>query len=455
MIILKNTKNTQTVFINKRKDVGLKAAVQYYTKAEADEKFQPKGDYVTPEDIDSIVGSVVDEKVAPFQSEIDELETSKQEVFQVNQPLYFERDNEDLTLNVNLNDYATKEDLENIDISGKQDVLVSGVNIKTINGESILGSGDISISMPTLKYNASTNKFEGDFQAVYSAISSKDSPFSIYLPHNNEVIEATLAFINGTNITAYASITYTGNSMHFAYYIKPDGTYTNAISQFQAQEELTPGDNIDINDDLVISWVAPDVQFVNTIFADNESLKYAIADFKGGYTEKEFPLATTEVAGLMSPEDKAKLDAGSGGGSEITTIILDYNSNSVLKGSYDEVVEALNNKKEVLAYLYYSNIFGKNLLPATNILYPGDIGSTHILFLFHSEEDTSSKTLHKIYEVKLDIGNVVWSTPYLIDYVTQNVYDTKMSEIDNAIDDLQTQVGNVATVLDNINGETI
>lgn len=308
MIILKNTINTQTVFINKRKDVGLKAAVQYYTKAEADEKFQPKGNYVTPEDVDSIVESVVDEKITPIQNEINELETSKQEVFQVNQPLYFERDNEDLTLNVNLDNYATKEDLENIDISGKQDTLVSGVNIKTINGESILGSGDISISMPTLKYNASTDKFEGDFQAVYSAISSKDSPFSIYLPHNNEVIEATLAFINGTNITAYASITYTGNSMHFAYYIKPDGTYTNAISQFQAQEELTPGDNIDINDDLVISWVAPDVQFVNTIFADNESLKYAIADFKGGYTEKEFPLATTEVAGLMSPEDKANLD---------------------------------------------------------------------------------------------------------------------------------------------------
>ena len=32
------------------------------------------------------------------------------------------------------------------DISGKQDKLVSGTNIKTINGESILGSGDISIS---------------------------------------------------------------------------------------------------------------------------------------------------------------------------------------------------------------------------------------------------------------------------------------------------------------------
>ena len=32
------------------------------------------------------------------------------------------------------------------DISGKQDKLVSGTNIKTINGESVLGSGDITIT---------------------------------------------------------------------------------------------------------------------------------------------------------------------------------------------------------------------------------------------------------------------------------------------------------------------
>lgn len=32
------------------------------------------------------------------------------------------------------------------DISGKQDKLISGMNIKTINGESVLGSGDITIS---------------------------------------------------------------------------------------------------------------------------------------------------------------------------------------------------------------------------------------------------------------------------------------------------------------------
>jgi hypothetical protein len=52
-----------------------------------------------------------------------------------------------------LDEYITETELndkgfltEHQDISGKQDTLVSGTNIKTINGESVLGSGDISIS---------------------------------------------------------------------------------------------------------------------------------------------------------------------------------------------------------------------------------------------------------------------------------------------------------------------
>ena len=47
-----------------------------------------------------------------------------------------------------LSDYYTKAEVESLipDISTKQDTLVSGTSIKTINGESILGSGDIVIS---------------------------------------------------------------------------------------------------------------------------------------------------------------------------------------------------------------------------------------------------------------------------------------------------------------------
>ena len=42
---------------------------------------------------------------------------------------------------IDLTEYAKK-----IELDGKQDKLVSGANVKTINGTSILGSGNISIS---------------------------------------------------------------------------------------------------------------------------------------------------------------------------------------------------------------------------------------------------------------------------------------------------------------------
>lgn len=43
------------------------------------------------------------------------------------------------------------------DINGKQDALVSGTNIKTINGESILGSGDITVSVDSDEFATKTD----------------------------------------------------------------------------------------------------------------------------------------------------------------------------------------------------------------------------------------------------------------------------------------------------------
>ena len=39
---------------------------------------------------------------------------------------------------------------------GKQDTLVSGTNIKTVNNQSLLGSGNISFTPPTFTYDNST-----------------------------------------------------------------------------------------------------------------------------------------------------------------------------------------------------------------------------------------------------------------------------------------------------------
>ena len=52
---------------------------------------------------------------------------------------------------VDLSQYLTADEIEELyttyeDLNNKQDILISGTNIKTINGESILGNGDIPIS---------------------------------------------------------------------------------------------------------------------------------------------------------------------------------------------------------------------------------------------------------------------------------------------------------------------
>ena len=39
---------------------------------------------------------------------------------------------------------------------GKQDTLVSGTNIKTVNNQSLLGNGNISFTPPTFTYDSST-----------------------------------------------------------------------------------------------------------------------------------------------------------------------------------------------------------------------------------------------------------------------------------------------------------
>ena len=64
--------------------------------------------------------------------------------------------------NQDLSGYATIEALSN-----KQDTLVSGTNIKTINGESLLGSGDITITSGGIS--------DEDLQEIESKIPTKVS----------------------------------------------------------------------------------------------------------------------------------------------------------------------------------------------------------------------------------------------------------------------------------------
>lgn len=64
MIILKNTKNTQTFYVSKK--CGIESGqlpVGSYTKIEADERSQPKGNYISEEKAEELINTKVTESI--------------------------------------------------------------------------------------------------------------------------------------------------------------------------------------------------------------------------------------------------------------------------------------------------------------------------------------------------------------------------------------------------------
>lgn len=134
MIILKNTKNTQTFYVSKK--CGIETAqlpVGSYTKIEADARFQPKGNYISEdkaveiidEQINSQLDVILEPKLEPIKNNITELETSKMEVFQVNSPMSFNREGEDLHLSIDLSNYALKSDIPSTEDFATKEELAS------------------------------------------------------------------------------------------------------------------------------------------------------------------------------------------------------------------------------------------------------------------------------------------------------------------------------------------
>lgn len=113
----------------------------YYTKEEVDAAIKVETDRATKaeSDINNILNTVkgaAEQALTLSNTQDTKINTLETNVSTINNKL----DNEVLT---KLDDCALKTEIP--DISGKQDTLVSGTNIKTINGVSILGSGNIAI----------------------------------------------------------------------------------------------------------------------------------------------------------------------------------------------------------------------------------------------------------------------------------------------------------------------
>ena len=199
MIILKNTKNTQTFYVSKK--CGIESGqlpVGSYTKIEADERFQPKGNYISEEKAEELINTKVtesiedqvpplvdqsiDAKLVPINTEItnlkgevEELETSKMEVFQANQPLSLHRNGEGLQLSVDLSNYATK--AETSDFATKEELIAVENKIPDVSGLATkdevalkADKSELSNYVTTDAYNTKMTELDGEISAIQAQI---------------------------------------------------------------------------------------------------------------------------------------------------------------------------------------------------------------------------------------------------------------------------------------------
>lgn len=97
--------------------------------------------------------------------------------------------------------YATEEYVDSA-VEGKQDTLVSGTNIKTINGESVLGSGNITIQGGGSSYD--DTELRNSLNAVTERVEDLSSEIE------DKVNETSIATINGQSLVNGGNIE-TGN----------------------------------------------------------------------------------------------------------------------------------------------------------------------------------------------------------------------------------------------------
>ena len=135
------------------------------------------------------------------------------------------------------------------EMATKQDLLVSGTNIKTINSQSLLGEGNIEIEsgsdIPFLFINSSTH-LSGDFAAVKNAIANK-TPFEIYYVNilgYGDIAAPEVCFVSGENIQAtFHFESTTANHTVVQTTITPTGVSADT-SYHSYQEQLVSGTNI-------------------------------------------------------------------------------------------------------------------------------------------------------------------------------------------------------------------
>lgn len=218
--------------------------------------------------------------------------------------------NIEVAANVDLSEYATKEEL-----NAKQDTLVSGTNIKTINGVTLLGEGNITIEGGGSGADLSDyyTKTETDAlvnpkleqvtltQAEYDALETKEDNVLYVI---NDAEDFKFKTINGEQIIGEGNIEIEASANNVpTVQTTVQGTTNNYVYSSGKDDKYS-----------VISDTSTSISYSADKASINTQQYYWGSQSKNGNDMWSINGATTSKAGLMTASDKSKLD-----GIDITT----------------------------------------------------------------------------------------------------------------------------------------
>ena len=232
-----------------------------------------------------------------------------------------------ITLGENGEDVEIKLDNSFVNkVNGKQDALVSGTNIKTVNGNSLLGSGDITIGGGTSGGGTETYDFKG---------TSRCAELTYDVVKEGVILQnITLSGMNITTNGVLITLAKFDNNSAVGFALLSEGKYSGTNKPFLAEVLFS-----NVGGATISKYVSttPTVQDgaegteTNYIYSDKNNSMYraiamaspgAIGDGEGGSTAGivlrywgdsvanplKFDYATSTRGGMMRATDKSKLD---------------------------------------------------------------------------------------------------------------------------------------------------
>lgn len=362
---------------------------QLMTETTADNKYQPKGDYLT---------SVPDEYVTDTELSAKNYATQAW----VNEQGY-------LTQHQDITGLATKEELNR-----KQDTLVSGNNIKTINSQSLLGDGNIEITVEGGGITDAPNdgKLYGRKSEQWTEVVIQDT--------SNLATKAEL----GAKLD---TATYNEEKATFAKKTEIPDTSTLATKTELSEGLAGKADKSSLGNYLIKTEA-------QSTYATKSELEQKL-DTSTYNSEKATFALKSELPDTSNLVTKATADETyQPKGSYITSIPEEYVTDTELNAKNYATTEQLNLKQDTLVSgNNIKTVNGNSLLGEGNITIEG--GSSITIDTELSETSVNpvqNKVINTALNNKVDL----------------TVYNAKITE-------MEAMIGQISTKLDNINGEVV